>query len=77
MEPDRTLYLLDVMALAYRAFFAFISRPRINSRGLNTSAVYGFTTTLIKLINDFGLAYAAVVFDAEGAVSWYPHPRHC
>ena len=66
MDPDRKLYLLDAMALAYRAYFVFISRPRINSRGMNTSAVYGFTTTLIKLINDFELAYAAVVFDAEG-----------
>ncbi len=66
MNVERTLYLLDAMALAYRAFFAFISRPRINSRGLNTSAVYGVTTTLVKLINEPDVAYVALVFDAEG-----------
>ncbi len=65
MAEGRTLYLLDTMALAYRAYYAFISRPRINSRGINTSAVYGFTTTLIKLIKDFGLDHAAVVLDAS------------
>ena len=65
MEAKRTLYLLDTMALAYRAYYAFISRPRINSRGVNTSAVYGFTTTVIKLIRDFGLEHAAVVLDAS------------
>ena len=61
-----TLFLLDTMALAYRAYFAFINRPRINSRGENTSAVYGFTTTLIKLIRDHGLRHAAIVLDAAG-----------
>ena len=64
-KDARTVFLLDAMALAYRAYFAFMSRPRINSRGLNTSAVYGFTTTLIKLIRDYDLTYAAVVFDAS------------
>lgn len=65
MAKGRTLFLLDTMALAYRAYYAFISRPRINSRGVNTSAVYGFTTTLIKLVRDFGLEHAAVVLDAS------------
>ena len=64
-KDERTIFLLDAMALAYRAYFAFMSRPRINSRGLNTSAVYGFTTTLIKLIRDYNLTYGAVVFDAS------------
>ncbi len=54
------------MALAYRAYFTFIARPRLSSRGLNTSAAYGFTTALLKLITDVGLDHAAVVFDAEG-----------
>ncbi len=66
MEQDlrrRKLFLLDAMALAYRAYFAFISRPRINSRGVNTSCVYGFTTTLIRLIEEHKLQYAAIVFD--------------
>ena len=66
MEQDirrRRLFLLDAMALAYRAYFAFMSRPRINSRGVNTSCVYGFTTTLIRLIQEHKLQYAAIVFD--------------
>ncbi len=62
-EPHKTLYLLDAMALAYRAHFIFISRPLINSKGFNTSATYGFTTALIKLIEDHGIDYLAVVFD--------------
>lgn len=60
------IFLLDAMALAYRAHFSFLSRPRINSRGENTSALYGFTTTLINLIEEAGLRYAAVVFDGPG-----------
>lgn len=60
------LYLLDAMALAYRAHFAFISRPLINSRGQNTSAAYGFTNTLLKLIEDHGITHMAVVFDVVG-----------
>ncbi len=66
MEERPTLFLLDTMALAYRAYFAFLTRPRINSRGENTSAVYGFTTTLLKLIRDHKLLHAAVVLDAPG-----------
>lgn len=54
------------MALAYRAHFAFISRPLINSKGRNTSAAYGFTGALLKLIEDHGLDHAAVVFDVLG-----------
>jgi len=60
------IFLLDAMALAYRAHFSFLSRPRINSRGENTSALYGFTTTLINLIEEVGLEYAAIVFDGPG-----------
>ena len=60
------IFLLDAMALAYRAHFSFLSRPRINSRGENTSALYGFSTTLINLIEEMGLEYAAVVFDGPG-----------
>ena len=63
--PDATptLYLLDAMALAYRAHFIFINRPLINSRGVNTSATYGFTSALVKLIEDHGIDHIAVVFD--------------
>lgn len=62
----RQLYLIDAMALAYRSHFIFISRPLINSKGFNTSASYGFTLALLKLIEQHGMAHMAVVFDAHG-----------
>ncbi|MEX1055438.1 MAG: PIN domain-containing protein, partial [Rhodothermales bacterium] len=62
----RQLYLIDAMALAYRSHFVFISRPLISSKGMNTSASYGFTMALMKLIQDHGMAHMAVVFDAIG-----------
>lgn len=63
---EKTLYLMDAMALAYRAHFIFISRPLINSKGFNTSATYGFTSALIKLIEDHSIDHMAVVFDVMG-----------
>ena len=65
-ESKKTLYLLDAMALAYRAHFIFINRPLVNSKGFNTSATYGFTSALIKLIEDHGIDHLAVVFDVMG-----------
>ena len=63
---DNTLYLIDAMALAYRAHYIFISRPLINSKGQNTSASYGFTNSLLKLISDEEIDHIAVVFDVVG-----------
>jgi DNA polymerase-1 len=60
---DSALYLIDAMSLAYRAHYIFISRPLINSKGQNTSAAYGFTNSLLKLIEDHDIEHAAVVFD--------------
>jgi DNA polymerase-1 len=60
------LYLADAMALAYRAHFAFITRPLVNSKGKNTSAAYGFVTSLLKLLEDQHPEHIAVVFDATG-----------
>jgi DNA polymerase-1 len=65
-ETDKTLYLIDAMALAYRAHYIFISRPLINSKGQNTSAAYGFTNSLLKLIDDHSIEHVAVVFDVVG-----------
>ncbi|MEM6336939.1 MAG: DNA polymerase I, partial [Bacteroidota bacterium] len=62
---EERLYLLDAMALAYRAHFAFINRPLITSAGLDTSAVYGFTLALIDLLKD-DPEHIAVVFEGEG-----------
>ncbi len=64
MAQDR-LFLVDAMALAYRAHFAFINRPLINSKGFETSAIYGFTTSLIRLL-DQNPEHIAVVFDPPG-----------
>lgn len=65
--PPKTrprLFLIDAYALIYRAFFAFIRRPLVNSRGENTSAPFGFTNFLEQLVEDFEPEYLAVVFDA-------------
>lgn len=62
-KDRKRLYLLDAMALAYRSHFIFISRPLVNSKGQNTSAAYGFTSALLKLIEDHKIEHIAVVFD--------------
>jgi DNA polymerase-1 len=65
MAEQETLYLLDGMALAYRAYFAFINRPLINSKGENTSAIYGFVTTLMHILDEEKPDHIAVVFDTK------------
>lgn len=64
MPEEKKLFLLDAFALIYRAHFAFIKNPRINSKGLNTSAVLGFCNTLIEVLNKEKPSHIAVVFDA-------------
>lgn len=63
MSQKQKLLLFDAYALIYRAYYAFIKRPMINSKGVNTSAVYGFTTTLTDILKREAPACAAVVFD--------------
>ena len=66
-SPDaQTLYLLDAMALAYRSHFIFVHRPLVNSKGEVTSAAFGFTNALLKLIDDRKIDHLAVVFDVMG-----------
>ncbi len=64
---DRTprLFLVDGMAIAYRAYFAFIQRPLMTSDGRNVSAVYGFVTFLNRIINESLPDYLAVAFDTK------------
>lgn len=69
--PPHRLFLLDGMALVYRAHFAFIARPIINSQGLNTSAIFGFANTLVELIKSEKPTHLAVVFDTPA-----PTARH-
>ena len=52
MAEQKKLFLLDAMALIYRAYFAFSKNPRINSKGMNTSAVFGFANTLLDVLRN-------------------------
>ena len=63
----KKLFLLDGMALVYRAHFAFISRPILTSKGVNTSALYGFTQTLLDILKNQQPTHLAVAFDTAGA----------
>lgn len=62
-ENPKKLFLLDAFALIYRAYFAFANNHRINSKGLNTSAVLGFTNTLLEVLKKEKPTHIAVVFD--------------
>ena len=63
MKAEKKLFLLDAFALIYRAYFAFAKNPRINSKGLDTSAVFGFVNTLNEVIRKEKPTHIAVVFD--------------
>ena len=65
------LFLLDGMALVYRAHFAFIQNPIRNSKGINTSALYGFTNTLLTILEKEKPTHLGVAFDTSA-----PTPRH-
>ena len=62
----KTLLLIDAYAMIYRAYYAFIRTPRMNSRGENTSAVFGFVVTLEDLIKRIKPTHMAVAFDPAG-----------
>ena len=67
----KRLFLLDGMALVYRAHFALIARPIFTSKGLNSSALYGFTQTLLDILSKQQPTHLAVAFDTEA-----PTQRH-
>lgn len=62
----KRLLLLDAYALIYRAYYAFINRPMRNSKGLNTSAIYGFIRATLDAIKKFNPTHVAVGFDVSG-----------
>ena len=66
-DTPKKLFLLDAYALIYRAFFAFSTNPRISSKGLNTSAIFGFTNTLLEILNKEKPTHIAVVYDTPEA----------
>lgn len=71
LEFVKKLFLLDGMALIYRAYFALSKTPRITSNGLNTGAIMGFTNTLLEILKNQKPSHLAVVFDTEA-----PTARH-
>ena len=68
-KVDKKLFLLDAFALIYRAYYAFIKTPRMNSNGENTSAAFGFTNALLDIIKKEDPTHIAVVFDPPGGAS--------
>ncbi len=68
---EKKLFLLDALALIYRAYYALIRNPRITSKGINTNAQFGFTSSLFDLINKEKPTHLAVCFDTHA-----PTERH-
>lgn len=73
MPNNNTLFLIDGHALVYRSHYAFIRRPLINSKGINTSAISGFVRTIWEIIQDKNPEYLAVVFDPKGPTFRHEH----
>ena len=70
-DTTKRLFLLDGMALVYRAHFALIRNPIMNSKGMNTSAIYGFVNTMLEIIDNHAPTHLGVAFDTKE-----PTPRH-
>jgi len=66
MVNNSSLLLIDAYAMIYRAYYAFIRVPRMNSKGENTSAIYGFVTTLEDLVKKLKPTHLGVAFDPQG-----------
>ena len=66
MPSPKRLFLIDGTALAYRSHFAFMRNPLFNDQGMNTSAVYGFTTAVFRLLDRESPDHFAIVFDSPG-----------
>src|SRR5688572_10680587 len=77
--PEKTVprvFLIDAYALIYRAYFAFVARPLITSRGENTSTAFGFTQFLERVRNELFPDYLAVVFDAGSSFREVEYPAY-
>ena len=64
-EKDNTVYILDSYGLIYRADFAFISRPLVNSRNENVSAVFGFFRNLLNILKKNNPGFMVAAFDSR------------
>ena len=69
MSQPKRLFLLDAFALIFRGYYAFIKNPRINSQGVDTSAIFGFMNSLLDVIKRERPDHLAVCFDKGGSVS--------
>ena len=69
MADQKRLFLLDAFALIFRGYYAFIKNPRINSKGMDTSAIMGFTNSLLDVIKREKPDHLAVCFDRGGSVA--------
>lgn len=69
MADQKRLFLLDAFALIFRGYYAFIKNPRINSKGMDTSAILGFTNSLLDVIKREKPDHLAVCFDRGGSVA--------
>ena len=69
MPNTKRLFLLDAFALIFRGYYAFIKNPRINSKGMDTSAILGFTNSLLDVIKREKPDLLAVCFDRGGSVA--------
>ena len=74
MTKHERLFLIDGSAMFYRAYFAFIRNPLINSKGENTSATFGLVNSLLKIIREETPEYLAIVFDTKAPT--FRHERY-
>ncbi len=70
-DSDKKIFLVDAMALIYRSYFAFVRNPLINSKGVNISASYGFTNSLLDVLKNEKPSHIVVAFDTKA-----PTERH-
>ncbi|MEQ9099010.1 MAG: DNA polymerase I [Imperialibacter sp.] len=79
-KPEKKLFLLDAMALIYRAHFAFSKNPRINSKGMSTGAILGFTNSLLEILTKEKPSHIAICFDTAAPtfrhVQYEPYKAH-
>ena len=65
-NSNKNLFLLDAYALIYRGYYALIKNPRVNSKGMNTSAILGFVNTLEEVLKKENPQFIAIGFDRSG-----------
>ncbi len=65
MKVKKKIFLVDAYAIIYRAYFAFIKNPRINSKGYDTSTIFGFANSIFEILNKHKPTHLAVVFDSK------------